>query len=92
MEKIEIAVLPQSSRRHPKFAFPQKRPSGRTVLEAVGISKRYGDNQVLDGIDLQVDRGDRIAIIGPNCSTCSLARSCVDWTPVVSELKTNSPT
>jgi ATPase subunit of ABC transporter with duplicated ATPase domains len=66
MEKIEIAVLPQSSRRHPKFAFPQKRPSGRTVLEAVGISKRYGDNQVLDGIDLQVDRGDRIAVIGPN--------------------------
>ena len=66
MEKIEIAVLPQSSRRHPRFAFPQRRPSGRTVLEAVGICKSYGDKVVLDGVDLEIERGDRVAVIGPN--------------------------
>jgi len=66
MEKIVIDKLPISSRRHPKFAFPQCRPSGRKVVEAMGISKAYGDNQVLNDVDLEVFRGDRIAIIGPN--------------------------
>jgi ATPase subunit of ABC transporter with duplicated ATPase domains len=66
MEKIVIHELPQSSRRYPKFKFPQCRPSGRTVLEAVGISKSYGDKTVLDGVDLEIQRGDRVAIIGPN--------------------------
>jgi ABC-type glutathione transport system ATPase component len=36
------------------------------VLALEGISKRYGDNQVLSDVTLNVQRGDRIAIIGPN--------------------------
>ncbi|MBW2257471.1 MAG: ABC-F family ATP-binding cassette domain-containing protein, partial [Deltaproteobacteria bacterium] len=66
MERIVIEPLPQSSRQYPKFQFKQKRPSGRKVLEAIGISKAYGDNVVLEDVDLEVNRGDRIAIIGPN--------------------------
>jgi len=66
MEKIVIDKLATSSRRHPKFVFPQCRPSGRKVVEGMGISKAYGDNQVLSDVDLEVYRGDRIAIIGPN--------------------------
>jgi ATPase subunit of ABC transporter with duplicated ATPase domains len=66
MEKIVIDKLAVSSRRHPKFVFPQCRPSGRKVVEGMGISKAYGENQVLSDVDLEVFRGDRIAIIGPN--------------------------
>ncbi len=66
MERIEIEVLPTSSRRYPKFKFAQVRPSGKEVLRAKGIHKAYGDKVVLDGVGLTVDRGDRIAIIGPN--------------------------
>jgi ATPase subunit of ABC transporter with duplicated ATPase domains len=66
IEKIVIERLPQSSRRYPTFKFKQVRPSGRQVLELEGISKAYGDNQVLKDVSLRVDRGDRIAIIGPN--------------------------
>ena len=66
MEKIVIEELVQSSRRHPRFRFPQARPSGKQVVEAIGICKTYGDKIVLDGVDLTVDRGDRVAIIGPN--------------------------
>jgi ATPase subunit of ABC transporter with duplicated ATPase domains len=36
------------------------------VLTLDGISKSYGDNQVLSDVSLGVQRGDRIAIIGPN--------------------------
>jgi ATPase subunit of ABC transporter with duplicated ATPase domains len=64
--KIVIERLPQSSRRYPTFKFKQVRPSGKQVLELEGISKSYGDRQVLKDVTLRVDRGDRIAIIGPN--------------------------
>jgi phospholipid/cholesterol/gamma-HCH transport system ATP-binding protein len=36
------------------------------LLELRGISKRFGDNQVLDNIDLTVYRGEAVAIIGPS--------------------------
>lgn len=66
IDKIEIAELPQSSRRYPTFAFSSRRPSGRTVLELTGISKAFGDKCVLQDVSLRVARGDRVAIIGPN--------------------------
>ena len=66
MEKIVIERLPQSSRRYPVFKFQQVRPSGRMALELEEISKSYGDNAVLKDVTLKVERGDRIAIIGPN--------------------------
>jgi len=66
IEKIDIELLPQSSRRYPTFKFRQIRPSGKSPLEMRGISKSYGDKKVLQNVSLTVDRGDRLAIIGPN--------------------------
>jgi ATPase subunit of ABC transporter with duplicated ATPase domains len=66
IEKIVIERLPQSSRRYPVFKFQQVRPSGRQALELEGIEKSYGDKRVLGGVSLAVERGDRLAIIGPN--------------------------
>jgi ATPase subunit of ABC transporter with duplicated ATPase domains len=66
IEKIVIERLPQSSRRYPTFKFQQVRPSGRQVLELEGISKSYGPKKVLADVSLRVERGDRIAILGPN--------------------------
>jgi ATPase subunit of ABC transporter with duplicated ATPase domains len=66
IEKIVIERLPQSSRRYPTFKFKQVRPSGRQALEMEGISKSFGDKNVLRDVSLKVERGDRIAIIGPN--------------------------
>jgi ATPase subunit of ABC transporter with duplicated ATPase domains len=61
-----LEALPGSSRRYPKFRFRQYRPSGRDVLKLKGIRKAYGDNEVLHGVDLEVRRGDRLVIMGPN--------------------------
>jgi ATPase subunit of ABC transporter with duplicated ATPase domains len=66
IEKIVIDKLPESSRRYPKFRFRQRRPSGRQALELDGIGKAWGDNVVLKDVSLKVERGDRLAIIGPN--------------------------
>ena len=40
--------------------------SGKLVIEAVNVSKAYGDNVVVKNLSLRVARGDRIGIVGPN--------------------------
>ncbi len=66
-KKAEALVeLPKSSRRYPKFRFEQRRPSGKEVVKVEGVTKSFGGNRVLDGVDLKVARGDRLAIVGPN--------------------------
>jgi len=66
LAKITIDKLPQSTRRYPSFKFPQQRNSGRDVLRFKDIGKIYDDNVVLADVTLNVERGERIAIIGPN--------------------------
>ncbi|MBX2804009.1 MAG: ATP-binding cassette domain-containing protein [Myxococcales bacterium] len=66
MEKIVIEELPASSRRHPAFRFEARRPSGREVLKVSGVSKAFGDNIVLLDVSFLVERGDKVAVIGPN--------------------------
>jgi ATPase subunit of ABC transporter with duplicated ATPase domains len=58
--------LPGSSRRYPKFRFLQRRESGKDVLKIKGVRKAFGDKEVLPGVDLEVRRGDRLVIMGPN--------------------------
>ncbi len=66
MEKIVIDEVPQSSRRYPNFRFRSRRQPGKQILEAKNIAKSFGERQVLNAVDLIVQRGDRLAIIGPN--------------------------
>ena len=40
--------------------------SGKRVLEAVGISKAFGDKTIAQNFSIQIQRGDRIAFVGPN--------------------------
>lgn len=40
--------------------------SGRKVIEATGLSKGFGDKTILRDFSLTVQRGDRIALVGPN--------------------------
>ncbi|WP_373030422.1 ABC-F family ATP-binding cassette domain-containing protein [Sulfitobacter sp.] len=40
--------------------------SGRKVVEAVGITKAFGDKTILRPFDITIQRGDRIALVGPN--------------------------
>ena len=48
------------------FQFPPCSKSVRDVVVVQGISKRYGEVSVFEGLDAKVERGERIAIVGPN--------------------------
>src|SRR5829696_5148984 len=65
LEKVErIEVPPERKRIH--FQFPAAPKSGRLVLELKGARKAYGPKVVLDHVDLHIERGDRIALVGHN--------------------------
>ncbi|MEL6294840.1 MAG: ATP-binding cassette domain-containing protein [Pseudomonadota bacterium] len=48
------------------LAIESGQKSGRKVVEARGITKTYGDNLILKPFTMTVQRGDRIALVGPN--------------------------
>jgi ATPase subunit of ABC transporter with duplicated ATPase domains len=62
----DLEPLAQTSRRYPNFKFRQIRPSGKQALALDGVSKSYGEKRVLTDVSLTLQRGDRLAIIGPN--------------------------
>ncbi|GGJ81257.1 ABC transporter ATP-binding protein [Pilimelia anulata] len=52
--------------RTAKVRFPQPAPCGKTPLTAHALSKSYGSLEVFTDVDLAVDRGSRVAILGLN--------------------------
>ena len=66
IEKIDVEELKTSSRRDPLFRFTPERASGRDVLAVEGVSKSYGPKAVLKNVSLQVRRGEKVGVIGPN--------------------------
>ena len=48
------------------MALEDGQQSGKKVIEARGISKSFGDKEILAPFDLRVLRGDRVAFVGPN--------------------------
>ena len=49
-----------------KLRFPDPQPCGRTPLMAEGLSKSYGSLEVFTDVDVAIDRGHRVVILGLN--------------------------
>jgi ATP-binding cassette subfamily F protein 3 len=65
LEKIERIEIPPDEKTI-YFKFPQPKPSGRIVAEFKNVSKSYGDKHVFSGANFNIERGDRIALVGVN--------------------------
>ncbi|GGS79212.1 ABC-F family ATP-binding cassette domain-containing protein [Streptomyces violaceus] len=52
--------------RTARIRLPEPAPCGRIPLGAVSLTRSYGGQQVLRGVDLAVDRGSRLVVLGPN--------------------------
>ena len=65
LEKIERIEIPEEEPVI-HFKFPQPPPSGRMVAEAQNLSKSYGPKPVFSGVRFNIERGDRVALVGVN--------------------------
>jgi ATP-binding cassette subfamily F protein 3 len=61
-EKVE---LPRRQKKV-KFTFPQPERSGTPVIKLENIHKAYGETAVYRGMDFEVRRGEKVALVGPN--------------------------
>lgn len=65
LEKLERIELSETE-RSVRFSFPPAAPSGRDVFTMKNIRKSYADKQVFSGINLNLQRGDKLAVVGVN--------------------------
>jgi ATP-binding cassette subfamily F protein 3 len=66
LEKIEKIELPPEAPSDIRLRFPEPPSSGAVTLRTTGLGQRYGDLQVFRGLDLELPRGTRLAVVGVN--------------------------
>jgi ATPase subunit of ABC transporter with duplicated ATPase domains len=64
--KAEKVAAPQRERKALKVRFPEPPRSGRVVLTATGLAKGYGGPVVFRDVSFEVERGQRLLIMGLN--------------------------
>ncbi|RCL34957.1 MAG: ABC transporter ATP-binding protein [Puniceicoccaceae bacterium] len=65
LEKMELISIPRDEKKM-FFRFPKSPPASAKVITISDLHKAYGDNVIFDGLDLRIDKGDRIAVVGVN--------------------------
>lgn len=81
LDKMELITIPRDEKKI-FFRFPQPPPASAKVITIKDLHKAYGDNIVFDGLDLRIDNGDRIAVVGVNgAGKSTLARIMADQEP-----------
>jgi ATPase subunit of ABC transporter with duplicated ATPase domains len=66
VERIQTSELARSNIARPYIRFDMKAPSGRHPLECKSLRKQYGDLKVIQNFTANVERGEKIALIGRN--------------------------
>lgn len=79
LDKIERIEIEDEDTAAMLIRFPEPPRSGVVALEGKKIVKKYGDLMVLNGVDIKLDRGDRVAFVGQNGQgKTTLAKMLVD--------------
>lgn len=66
LDKIDRIEVDEDDNSVMKLKFPVSVTPGKVVIESHGVSKAYGDHQVLSEIDLLIERDSKTAFVGQN--------------------------
>ena len=66
LDKVERIEIVDENTDNMSIRFAEVPRSGRDILIAKKVSKSYGEKNVLDNIDIVIERGDRVAFVGQN--------------------------
>jgi ATPase subunit of ABC transporter with duplicated ATPase domains len=76
--RLEPQELKRSNIQRPYIRFEQEKPAGREIVAARNLCQGFAGQPVLRAVNLEILRGDRLAIIGPNgAGKTTLLRSLV---------------
>jgi ATP-binding cassette subfamily F protein 3 len=66
LDKVERLEVDEEDKSAINLRFPPAPRSGTVVIEAESLSKNYGTLQVLNKVDIKIQRGDKVAFVGRN--------------------------
>jgi len=67
VQKLRAQAVPEPAReRRIRYRFPEPPHCGKTVIEAIGLTKGYGGAPVFEGLSFDVRRGERLLVMGLN--------------------------
>lgn len=66
LERMQMIDKPHRDDKSANFSFQIERQSGNEVLNVVDLAIGYGTNQISKNIHFRIQRGDSIALLGPN--------------------------
>lgn len=66
LDKITLEDIRPSNRKYPFLHFKAEREAGKQLLTVDGLSKTVEGDKVLDNVSFVVNKGDKIAFVGPN--------------------------
>jgi ATP-binding cassette, subfamily F, member 3 len=66
IDKLDVLDAPLAAEKTVKFRFPQPKPSGQRVIQLKALEFSYGETPVYEGLDLEIERGQRTVLVGPN--------------------------
>lgn len=82
LDKIERIEVDEDDNSVMSLRFPVSKVPGKVVIKAKGITKQYGDKEVLKNVDLMIERDAKVAFVGQNGQGKStLAKIIVDEIP-----------
>ena len=88
LDKVELIEVDQDDNATMNVRFAISKQPGKVVVEAENMSKSYGDNHVLENVNLLIERNSRIAFVGQNGQGKStLAKMMVGEIPFEGYLK-----
>ena len=88
LDKVERIEVDQDDNATMNIRFAKSKEPGKIIVEAEDLSKSYGDNHVLENVDLLIERNSRIAFVGQNGQGKStLAKMMVGDIPFKGHLK-----
>ena len=65
LQKIERIALPRTTTRV-HYSFPEPKRSGVKAISLNSLYKSYGKHQVYENLNLEISRGQKVALVGPN--------------------------
>ena len=85
MEKLEVDLEDNSSIH---FKFPPAPRSGQVVVKAQNFSKAFGEKVILEDVDFELQRGEKVAFVGRNGEgKTTFSRCIIGQLPFEGELK-----